>query len=65
MPRRPRIDSQAEAMVGKMLIIVVELNSRVETCEAEQFEQTHPEANREKILACLWHKLDYAVLRGF
>ena len=54
MPRRPRIDSQAEAMVGKMLIIFdIELNSRVETCEAEQFEQTRPEADRGKILACL------------
>ena len=52
MPYRPCIDSQAEAIVGKVLLIVeIELNSRDETCEAGQFEQTHPEADGKKILA--------------
>ena len=53
MHHKQCIDLQAEAMVGKMLIVVVELNSRIETCEAEQFKQTCPEADGEKFLA--WH----------
>jgi len=53
MPYRPCIDSQAEAIVGKVLLIVeIELNSRDETCEAGKFEQTGPEADGKKILAC-------------
>ena len=53
MPYIPCIDSQAEAIVGKVLLIVeIELNSRDETCEAGQFEQTRPEADGKKILAC-------------
>ena len=52
MPYIPCIDSQAEAIVGKVLLIVeTELNSRDETCEAGQFEQTRPEADGKKILA--------------
>ena len=65
MPYRPCIDSQAEAIVGKVLLIVeIELNSRDETCEAGQFEQTRPEADGKQILAWSLGLLTLGVLFG-